>query len=67
MSLTEREQILKHLQGQTVRIPDLYGLFDGWPRKINPHREEVTEVVRTVLETHSVTPAIVAKLTKGNL
>jgi len=37
MEKIHRNDIPRILQGQKVRIPDLYSLFDGWNRDVNQH------------------------------
>ncbi|KAB5575253.1 isoprenoid synthase domain-containing protein [Coniochaeta sp. 2T2.1] len=62
-----RESILETLNGQMLRLPDLSTLFKDWPRVVNPHGRQVTNVVQDVLSRHTVAGSALVKLTKGNL
>jgi len=43
---TERTRLLTALRGQTIRIPDLAVLFNGWPTKTNPKLDRLRRDVR---------------------
>jgi len=42
----ERTRLLSALRGQTIRIPDLAVLFNGWPTKTNPELDRLRRDVR---------------------
>ncbi|KAH8649891.1 isoprenoid synthase domain-containing protein [Xylariales sp. PMI_506] len=62
-----REDIVDSIKGQTLRLPDIERLFEGWPRVLNPHQHLVSDVVNDVLERYTVSPTALAKLTKNRL
>ena len=41
MTLQEPDAILTKLQGQTIVLPDLEPIFDGWPRGVNQNLEQL--------------------------
>lgn len=58
MSQSEREKILSSLRGQTCRIPNLYGMFEGWPHDKNPHYDTLLPLFeyiadQSVFQSHS--------------
>ena len=62
-----RKEIVSHLRGQAVRIPDLDVMFAHWPRRVNPNQDVVRAVVDYILENHSMTNAVEMKLKRANL
>ena len=40
-----KEQLLKSLLGQKLKIPDLQDLFHDWPQYVNPEVERVRSAV----------------------
>jgi hypothetical protein len=67
MTNRTREEIVSHLRGQVVRIPDLEVLFADWPIRVNPNQGVVKAVVDYILEHHSMTKAVEMKLKRANL
>ncbi|CAG8949918.1 hypothetical protein HYFRA_00004248 [Hymenoscyphus fraxineus] len=49
-SQATRQKLLASLQGATVTIPNLRGLFNNWPQDVNPEVERLDEDVQRKLE-----------------
>ena len=67
MTSLTRDEIVAHLRGQRVSIPDLENMFAEWPSLVNPNENVVKTVVDYVLENHSMTKAVEMKLKRANL
>ena len=35
MTLTERQQVLQALRGQSVSVPNMHNIMSGWPQSVN--------------------------------
>ena len=52
-------QLLASLQGQTVHIPDLYPLFEGWSADdVNPLRQPLTKILHEWYRRSTLPPAV---------
>lgn len=40
-------EMASRFKGQTLRLPNLKGLFAKWPNTVNPHYEELKEIVES--------------------
>lgn len=56
MTLQGPDAILKRLQGQSIVLPDMNTIFDGWPRGVNQNLERLRRDVDDWLDryTHQI-------------
>ncbi|KAJ0159108.1 Presilphiperfolan-8-beta-ol synthase [Colletotrichum tanaceti] len=62
-----RQQILRQLHGQHVRIPDLGEMMADWPKDQNIHSEAVNSKILQIIKTHAVNDNVRMRLTKAML
>ena len=49
-----RQQLLKSLQGRSLRIPDLQALLKHWPQYVNPELEHLQRDVNERLQRYEM-------------
>ena len=52
MTFSVRENLIKDLSGQSIRIRDLGKTMAGWPQGVNPKVEELRDEIEARIDTY---------------
>ncbi|KAK1541811.1 hypothetical protein CPAR01_05198 [Colletotrichum paranaense] len=61
------QAIVKSLKGKTLHVPNLYGIFKGWPvKKTNPHYKRIIPIVEEAFDRLIKSPLLREKYREAN-